>query len=475
MKYITTPIYYINDKPHIGHAYTTIAADVLARYFRNRNQKLFFLTGTDEHGQKVARAAKKAGLEPKDFADKISADYQEAWRKLEISNDFFIRTTDPAHEKFVAKFLENLYRKGDIYKDVYEGLYCVDCEAYLSKDDLVDGKCLTHNRVPQKIREEVYFFKLSKYEDHLKKIIKTDVFKISPPERKNEVLSFINQGLKDVAISRSKVKWGIKLPWDKKQVFYVWIDALLNYLSAQEMAGVKAWPPTIQLMAKDILRFHAIIWPALLSAQELTFPKEIFVHGYFTVDGKKMSKTLRNVIDPTELAQKYGVGTVRYALLREFPFGEDGDFSEKKLIERHNSELADNLGNLLQRTLTMINRFKVKIDPKYREFRSNRQIEEKIESLDFQGAIAEINRILSGANAYIEKQKPWQLAEDAKKVKEMGLETDESKKFSETFIHLISTLHCVAYYLDPFMPNEILEVKKQLKSLKPKPIFPKIK
>jgi len=475
MKYITTPIYYINAEPHIGHAYTTIAADILARYYRNRGKKVFFLTGTDEHGQKIQKAAKNQKLKPKELADQISAIYQETWRKLDIQNDFFIRTTDLAHEKYVQDFLSRLYRKGDIYKDTYKGLYCVGCEAYISEDDLVDGKCLLHNIEPQKIEEDVYFFRLSKYQNHLKKVIETDIFKIRPVERKNEVLSFINQGLNDVAISRSKIKWGIKLPWDKNHTCYVWTDALLNYLSALKITKIKAWPPDVQLMAKDILRFHAVIWPAMLSAAEETLPKNIFAHGFFTVEGKKISKTLGNVVDPIVIAEKYGVGPLRYFLFREFPFGEDGDFSEKNLVKRYNSELADDFGNLLQRALSMVNKFKVKIIKKHREFRPNNLIEEKIESLDFQGALVEINRCIKGANSQIEKVKPWELVDNARKSAEIGLETDEKTKFDELFLHLISTLHLVSYYLEPFMPREILEVQKQLKDLKPEPIFPKIR
>ncbi|MBU2595648.1 methionine--tRNA ligase [Patescibacteria group bacterium] len=479
MKYITTPIYYINAKPHLGHAYTTIAADVLARYWRGRGQKVFFLTGTDEHGLKVERAAAKEGLAPKVFADKMAAQFLEAWKKLDINCDFFIRTTDKAHEKYVTEFASKLYRQGDIYKDIYRGLYCVGCEAYIQDDDLVDGKCLLHNQVPQKIKEDVYFFRLSKYQEHLKKIIETDIFRIEPKERKNEVLGFINQegGLKDVAISRSssKVKWGIPLPWDKEHVFYVWFDALLNYLSALKIAQISCWPPDIQLMAKEILRFHALLWPAILSAGEESLPKKLFVHGYFTIEGKKMSKTLGNVVDPLEIAKKYGNGPLRYFLLREFPFGEDGDYAEKNLIRRYNSELADDLGNLLQRTIVMINRFKIKVTARQREFRHNGIIEEKIENLDFQGALVEINRAVKGANAYIDKEKPWKLVDSARKSKEIGLETEEKKRFEEIFAHLISILHQVAYYLEPFMPREVLEIQRQLKSLKPEPIFPKIK
>lgn len=477
MKYITTPIYYINDKPHLGHAYTTIAADVLARYWRSRGQKVFFLTGTDEHGLKVQKAAEKEGIEPKKFADSMAALFQDTWKKLDIVCDFFIRTTDAAHEKYVKEFATKLFRKGDIYKDTYRGLYCIGCEAYIQNDDLVDGKCILHNQAPQKIEEDVYFFRLSKYQEHIKKVIETDIFRIEPKERKNEVLGFINQkgGLKDVAISRSKVKWGIPLPWDKEHVFYVWFDALLNYLSALKITGIKAWPPDIQLMAKDILRFHALIWPAILSAGEENLPKELFVHGYFTIEGKKMSKTIGNVVNPVEVAEKYGTGALRYFLLREFPFGEDGDYSENNLIERYNSELADDLGNLLQRTLVMVKRFKIKVTNKHREIRHNGIIEDKIEALDFQGALIEISRAVKGANAFIDKEKPWALVDNARKSREIGLETDEKTKFDEIFVHLISTLHQVAYYLEPFMPHEVLEIQRQLKSLKPEPIFPKIK
>jgi methionyl-tRNA synthetase len=356
--YLTTPIYYVNDKPHIGHAYTTIAADVLARHYRKKEVDTFFLTGTDEHGAKIAEAAEKNGKEPQQFVDDLVPVFQNAWEKLNISYDGFIRTTNPDHEKVVRELIEKVEKNGYIEKRKYEGLYCIGCERYFTKDELVDGKCPDHKREPVLQSEENYFFLLSKAakDFDLAGKIKKDLIKVRPQTRKNEVLGKINAGLEDVSISRENVAWGISFPGDEKQTIYVWIDALINYYSATKMFEKGAiWPANLHLMAKDILWFHAVIWPAFLLAAGLDTPKEVFAHGFFTINGEKMSKSLGNIIDPIAEVEKYGNPDVlRYALLREFPFGEDGDISEEKIEARYNGDLANGLGNLVNRVLTIV-------------------------------------------------------------------------------------------------------------------------
>lgn len=475
-KYITTPIYYINAKPHLGHAYTTIAADVLARYYRQKGDDVFFLTGTDEHGAKIAEAAKKAGQEPRIFADEQSNLFENLSKTLNFSNDAFIRTTDPRHEEIVQKFLQKLYDKGLIYEKEYSGLYCVGCEKFLTERDLVDGKCPDHKTEPVKQSEKNWFFKLSQFQDKIKNLIESDELKIRPQTRKNEILGKIKQGLEDISISRAQVEWGITIPWDKKQTIYVWVDALINYWSAPKIFGKeKAWPPDLHLVGRDILWFHAVIWPAMLLAIGESLPKEIFVQGYFTVDGQKMSKTIGNVIDPVELVEKYGADSVRYYVLRDFPYGEDGDVSLDRLKERHNNDLAAGLGNLVQRVLSMIKRYGIKpqvvsrqssadsAENDKRQTRNDKQIEDLTENLRFQEALVEIWKEIAVVNKEIAETEPWNLDKEGKKK-----ELDEFLK--KCYEQILEITDLVA----PYLPETAKNIKSQAKTLDLKPIFEKV-
>ena len=363
--YITTPIYYVNDIPHIGHAYTTIAADVLARYWRLRGRDVFFLTGLDEHGQKVQQAAAKAGVEPQAYCDKLAPQFETLWKRLNISNDAFIRTTEPKHKTIVQRYLHELYDKGLIYKDSYTGWYCTFDERFWTEKDVAEGLCPDCKRPVERLSEHNYFFKMGQYQDRLINHIKTHENFILPESRRNEVLGFLQtKTLGDLSISRpkSRLSWGIELPFDKDYVTYVWFDALVNYLSALEYkldqpSVDRYWPASVHLVGKDILTTHAVYWSTMLMALNLPLPETIFAHGWWTVDGEKMSKSRGNVVDPFAMAERYSVYAFRYFLLREVPFGQDGDFSEPALAARINSDLANGLGNLLSRTLTLIEKF----------------------------------------------------------------------------------------------------------------------
>jgi len=378
---ITSPIFYINAPPHIGHTYSTIAADILARWQRLKGRDVFFLTGLDENSIKTAQAAKEQGIEDiQKYADKMAEKWNEVWKILDISNDDFIRTTEERHKKNVKKFFSLVHKRGDIYKGEYEGLYCDGCEAFVTESDLIDGKCPLHKKVPKKVKEENYFFKLSKYQNQLLKHIEDNSDFIQPESRRSEVVSFIKSGLKDISISRPDLEWGIVLPIDEKHYFWVWFDALLNYL-----VNEKYWPASLHLIAKDILRFHAIIWPAMLLSVGYDLPKKIFAHGFLTVEGQKISKSLGNVIDPLYLVGKYSVDALRYYLFREIAFGEDGDFSEDKLKARFNNELVANIGNFIHRTLTFIwSKFEGKV-PEAKEYEEiDKEFEEKIKTIAYE-------------------------------------------------------------------------------------------
>lgn len=464
-RFITTPIYYINDVPHLGHAYTSIAADVLARYSRKKADEVFFLTGTDEHGAKIAQAAEKSGKEPKVFSDEISAKFEKLTKTLNISNDAFIRTTDPKHEKLVFDFLQKLYDGKFIYKKSYEGLYCVGCEKFLSERDLIDGNCPDHKSPPQKQSEENWFFRLSEFTPRLKELIKKDEIEILPQSRKNEILGKIEQGLDDISISRKEVAWGIRVPWDETQTVYVWIDALINYLSATEIFDKKDfWPPYIHIVGRDIAWFHAVIWPAILLAAGYGLPKKIFVHGYFTVDSHKMSKTVGNVIDPTKLVEKYGADSVRYYVLRDFPFGEDGDVSISRLEERHNNDLASGLGNLVQRVLSLVLQNKLQLSVFNSQFSKEKEkINKLTENLKFQEALIEIWKLIAVANKEIAAAEPWKLAKESKK-----------KELEEFLQKAYEKVLEITDLVEPYLPQTAQEIKKQAKSLDLKPIFEKV-
>ncbi|MBU4368024.1 methionine--tRNA ligase [Patescibacteria group bacterium] len=459
--YITTPIYYVNSQPHLGHSYTTIAADVLARYHRLQKDEVFFLTGTDEHGAKIEKAAQKANKTPQQLCNENSKLFKKAWQNLNISYDNFIRTTNSNHIKSVRKVLQILYNKKLIYKGTYKGLYCLGCEQYKTKSDLINGKCPDHQIKPEIIKEENYFFKLSQFENLLRKKIMSNEFEIKPEERKREVLGFFKKGLKDISISRQKIKWGIPLPFDKKHTTFVWVDAFLNYLTGLEWNGnlknlPKFWSPDLQLMSKDILRVHASIWPALLLALEIPLPKKLFIHGYFTIDGQKMSKSLGNVIRPEELVEKFGVDATRYLLLSACSFGKDGDISWEKLFEKYNTDLASGLGNLVARIITMAVKTKNQ-EPRIKIKDQNLEIKKVIQnswqnykkflaSCELDKALREIWGLISFCDRYIEKKRPW----------------EKSKNRLSVINDLLIILTNITQMLQPFLPETSEKIFKQL-------------
>jgi methionyl-tRNA synthetase len=487
--FITTPIYYVNDKPHLGHAYTTIAADILSRFYNNETPT-FFLTGTDEHGTKVCNSAKAKEQDVKKFCDEVAQDYQKTWKALDINYDFFVRTTDKYHEDFVKLILIRLKDNGFIYEGEYEGLYCEGCEEFKADKDLVDGCCPIHKTYPIKLKEKVWFFKLAQFQDQILKSLGKD-FQVLPKNRESELISFLQkEKLHDVAISRpaSRVEWGIELPWDKSQVIYVWIDALFNYLSGPlssigfnfnnhhfedlEEALADFWPAQVQLIGKDILRFHAVIWPALLLALELPLPKRLFVHGFFTINGEKISKSRGNAISPIDLKKQFGLAALRYYLFRDFSFGEDGDVSIKNLVERYNADLADNIGNLVSRSLTLVEKYgelKRKV-----EFKKDIQAEKLFSEIRLKDVLERINLLAKEKNQLIDKEKPWELIKEAHQGKEFAIENDSQNKFEEILVSTLETLLTISYYLKPFLPEEGEKIEQAIKNLKPTIIFPKL-
>ena len=472
--YITTPIYYVNDKPHIGHTYTTVVADVLARYNRLLGKEVFFLTGTDEHGAKIAQAAEKAEKEPQAFCDEMASRFERTWDSLNISNDKFIRTTDDEHKKAVVKFFNILKEKKAIYEGEYKGLYCTGCEKFITEKELVDGKCPDHKKEPEELSEKNYFFKLSDYSDKVKELIENDEIKIEPENIKKEVLGLFKQNLEDFSISRESVKWGIDLPFDKSQKTYVWVEALQNYISAigyenDKDKFNKFWPADLHLMAKDIIKFHAIFWPAMLLAADLPMPKNIFAHGFFTINKQKMSKTLGNVIDPNDLIKKYGTDATRYLILSQFPFGQDGDIKAEKFDEQYNNQLANNLGNFFSRVL------KLGKDIKDINEKEDKNVKNKVEEVwvayekamnkfQIDKGLEEIRSLLDFGNKYIEEQKPWELKKD------------NVDKFDSIMLSFLEMLRHIAWMIRPFMIETSDKIFDQLGLVKEKELsFDEIK
>ena len=468
--YITTPIYYVNDVPHIGHAYTTIAADVVARYKRLEGVEVFFLTGTDEHGQKVQQAANDSGVSPQEHVDKLHQRFKELWVRLNISNTEFIRTTEERHKKLVRDILQELHSRDEIYRDSYEGWYCTPCERFWTEKDLAEGNCPECQRKVDKIKEHNYFFRMGKYQQWLIDRIKNDPHFILPASRKNEVLGFLEKPLGDLCISRpkSRLAWGIPLPFDEDYVTYVWFDALINYISIHgSLDDIRAsgfWPADHNMVGKDILTTHAVYWSTMLKAIGLEPPKNIFAHGWWTVNGQKMSKSLQNVVEPNQLIDQFGVDVIRYFLLREVPFGQDGDFSHKALIGRLNSDLANNLGNLLNRTVNMMEKYFAGVVPtpatngpedKALTEKSGEVIAEVrilYNELAYNKILQKIWELVDTTNQYIVKTGPWNLAK-----------TDEGKEQLKTVMYnCAESLRVLGILLNPFMPQSTESMMKQL-------------
>jgi methionyl-tRNA synthetase len=453
--YVTTPIYYVNAEPHLGHAYTTIAADILARHMRQRGEDVFFLTGTDEHGEPVAQAAERLGTTPRELADKNSERFRDLVRRINATNDFFIRTSDPEHVAAVQNVVQKIRDNGYVFEGTYEGYYCPRCADFKTDAELIDGnKCPIHLIELEREKEDNWFFKLSAFQEPLEKLYADRPDWVTPETRYNEALSFIRQGLQDISLSRSRISWGVPVPWDESQVIYVWIDALLNYYTALSYARPgedltdRYWPAR-HLIGKDILKFHAVIWPAMLMAAGIEVPKSIFIHGYLLMDEHKMSKSLGNVIDPFEVMDRFGTDTLRFYIFREVRFGNDGSISAAGFEERYNSELANEYGNLASRSLAMIGRYRDGVVPDAMPAQLDElsglpgRVSERLDAVDLTGALEEIWEAVRRLNRYVQDEEPWKLAKDE----------SNADRVDQVLYSLAEGLRSVSVLLSAYMPD----------------------